>query len=115
MTSACTINARSTGRTTDPTTGGVADTPGAVVYSGPCRIRPGSSQTAGTADAGGAELFVFDYLVSIPFAEADVLEGHRVTVTASPDPALIGAVVEVQRVDRGEHITARRLFCREVA
>ncbi len=60
-------------------------------------------------------MFTFDYLVSIPFAEADVQEGHRVTISASPDPALVGVVVEVQKVDRGEHITARRLFCREVA
>lgn len=114
MTSTCTIRARSMGRTTNPTTGEVTDTPGATVYSGQCRVRPVGTQGS-TAEAGGAELFRFGYLVSIPFAEADVVEGHRVTIDASPDAALVGVVVEVQRVDRGEHITARRLFCQDVA
>jgi hypothetical protein len=67
------------------------------------------------ARGGGAQVFAFDYLVSVPFAVTDVQEGHRVTVTASPDPALVGVTVEVQKVDRGEHITARRLSCNEVS
>jgi hypothetical protein len=45
---------------------------------------------------------------------AGVQEGHRVTVTSSPDPALVGVVLEVHKVDRGENITARRLSCNEV-
>lgn len=114
MTSTCTIRVKSSGRTTDPTTGAVTDTPGATVYSGPCRVRPGATQASSTAEAGGAELFRFGYLVSIPFAEADVVEGHRVTIDSSPDQALVGVVVEVQKVDRGEHISARRLYCSEV-
>jgi hypothetical protein len=44
-----------------------------------------------------------------------VVAGHRLTVTASPDAALAGVTMEVQRVDRGDTITARRLFCRDVA
>lgn len=114
MSSACTIAPPGASATTDAN-GEVTFPAGAAVYSGPCRVRPGGSQSTATAGAGGAELFTFDYLVSIPFAETEVTEGHRVTVTSSPDPSLVDVVVEVQRVDRGEHITARRLFCRAVA
>lgn len=112
--STCTVRARSTGGTTDPDTGAYTDTPGSTVYSGPCRVRP-AGREASTAQAGGAEVFVYDYLVSIPFAEADVVEGYRLTIDSSPDPALVGVVLEVQKVDRGEHISARRLFCSEVS
>lgn len=115
MSSTCTIRALGSGRATDPTTGEVTATPGATIYSGPCRVRPGGAQSTTTANAGGAELFTFDYLVSVPFNVTDVIEGQRVSITASPDPALVGVEVEIQKVDRGEHITARRLFCREVA
>jgi hypothetical protein len=115
MTSTCTIRARSTGDgTTDPDTGAYTPTAGATVYAGPCRVRPAGREAA-TSNAGGAEVFVFDYLVSIPFAETGVTEGHRLTITDSLDPALIGVQLEVQKVDRGEHITARRLACTEVS
>jgi hypothetical protein len=114
QTSTCTIRARSTGTTTDPGSGAVTDTPGATHYSGPCRVRPAGTQGS-TADVGGAEVFTYDYVISVPFAEADVAEGDRVTVDSSPDPALVSKVVEVEKVDRGDHITARRLFCSEVS
>lgn len=115
--STCTIRARSTGRVTDPTTGEVTPTPGAVVYSGPCRFRPASGPGGDSAvrDVGGVEVFTFDYLVSVPFTVTAVLEGHRVTCDSSPDPALVGREVEVQHVDRGDTLTARRLQCTEVA
>jgi hypothetical protein len=115
MSSVCTIRARATGEpTTDPVSGQVTVPLGAVVYSGPCRVRPTGTQ-ARTVDAGAAELSTFDYLVSVPFSVTAVMEGHRLTITASPDPALVGVEVEVQKVDRGEHITARRLSCNEVS
>jgi hypothetical protein len=59
-------------------------------------------------------MFDFDYLVSVPFSVTGIAEGMSVTVTASPDPALVGVNLEIQKVDRGEHITARRLSCNEV-
>lgn len=114
MTSTCTIRTKPTGTTMDPVTGAVVATPGALVYSGPCRVRP-AGREAQTTQAGGAEMFAFDYLVSVPFSVTAVAEGQRLTVTSSPDPALVGVEVEVQKVDRGEHITARRLSCSEVA
>lgn len=118
MTSTCTIREPSTGQpVTDPSTGAVTVPPGDVVYAGPCRVRPATGPGGDSAvrDAGAVQLLVFDYLVSVPYAVAGVRERHRVTIDASPDPALVGAEVEVQHVDRGEHLTARRLQCREVA
>ena len=114
MTSTCTIREKSTGEpVTDPETGAVTFSPGEVVYSGPCRVRPAGTQGS-TAEAGGAELFTFDYLVSVPFAVTGVREGMPCKINASPDPALVDATVEIRKVDRGEHITARRLSCNEV-
>ena len=114
MASTCSIAPPGVEPVTDPDTGGVTFPPGVAIYTGKCRVRPSSGQGA-TAQAGGAEVFVYDYLVSIPFAEADVAEGHRVTISDSPDPALVGVVVEVTKVDRGDYLTARRLFCNEVS
>jgi len=115
MTSACTIRAKSTGSTTDPATGAVVATPGALVYSGKCRLRP-AGRTANVADAGGGEVFTFDYQVAIPFSAVGVRAGHRVTIDASPDPDAVGLELEVQPSRfAGEHITARRLACSEVS
>lgn len=113
MTSTCTIAPEGTEPVTDPDTGEVTFPPGVAVYTGKCRVRPAAGQGS-TAESGGAEVFVYDYLISIPFAETDVVEGMRVTVDSSPDPALLTVVVEVTKVDRGDHLTARRLFCNEV-
>lgn len=115
MTSTCSVAPKGAEPSTDPETGEVTFPPGVAVYTGKCRIRPVTSRGGGTIEAGGAELFTFDYLVSIPFAATGPKEGHRVTVLASADPALVGVVMDVQKVDRGEHITARRLSCNEVA
>ena len=94
---------------TDPNTGEV--TRGQqVVWSGRCRIRPAATQATET-DAGGLELFTYDYLVSIPWSVTEVIEHHRGTVTFCPDLALAGVTMEVQRVARGSTISARRLAC----
>jgi hypothetical protein len=117
MTSTCTIRARSAGQVTDPDTGEVTDIPGAIVYTGRCRVRPASGPGGNSTerDAGAAELLTYDYLVSVPFSVSTVVERQRVTIDSSPDPALVGIEVEILHVDRGEHITARRLVCREVS
>lgn len=115
MTSTCTIRGRSSGSSMDPDTGGIVPTPGAIVYAGKCRVRPGALQASSTAQAGGAEVFRFGYLVSIPFGATDVPVGAQVTIDASADPTLVGVTVTVVKADRGDHITARRLYCEEVA
>src|SRR3546814_20382914 len=54
-----------------------------------------------------------DVCSSYLFEASGVAEGHRVTVDTSADPALVGVELEVQKVDRGEQITERRLYCGE--
>lgn len=114
MSSTCSVAPPGAVPVTDPVTGDVTFPAGIAVYTGPCRVRPVTSRGGGTIDVGGAEMFSFDYLVSLPFTATGPKEGHRLTVTASADPSLVGVVMEVQKVDRGEHITARRLSCNEV-
>lgn len=111
MTSTCTVFTPGV-PVTDPVTGEVTDTQ-TTVWFGPCRVRPAGRQ-ANPQMIGGAEAFAFDYLISVPFAVIEIIEGHRLTVTGSPDPALVGITVEIQKVDRGDHISARRLACTEV-
>ena len=94
---------------TDPNTGEVTDGQ-VVVWSGECSIRP-ADYVARQVEIGGGEAFTYDYLISIPWAVTQVLEHHRGTVTFSPDLALAGLTVEVQKVARGSTITARRLAC----
>lgn len=114
FTSTCTVFSREGDPVTDPETGAVTR-PSSAVYSGPCRVRPAVTGLAAVSqDIGGEELFRFDYRVSIPFAEADVLEGFRLQIDTSPDPALVGVKMEVHRVDRGDSITARRLICQRI-
>lgn len=117
MTSTCTVRQRGAGEpTTDPETGEVTYAAGDVVYSGKCRIKPGGSRSR-TVEAGGAELFTYDFEVSLPFAAegaADVHEGMPLTIDTSPDPAAAGLTLEVQLVARGDQISARRLACNEV-
>lgn len=114
MSSTCRINAKGDGgNTTDPETGEVTTPAGTVIYEGKCRVRPAGTQSQ-DVESGGAELARFDYLVTVPFSVSGVLEGHRVTITGSPDLALVNKLVEVRKVDRGEHISARRLSCEQV-
>lgn len=114
MTSACTVSARSTSTTTNPDTGEVVPVAGTQRYVGKCRVRP-AGRDASEFTTPGDQPFRFDYVISVPFSVASVVEGDRLAITASPDPALVGVEVEVQKVDRGEHITARRLACQEVS
>lgn len=114
MTSTCSIRARGTETTTDPDTGAVVAVPGAERYAGKCRVRP-AGRDAQEFTTPGDQPFSFDYLISVPFSVAGIQEHDRLTITASPDPALVGIEVEIQKVDRGEHISARRLACQEVS
>jgi len=112
MTGTCTVFGTGE-QVTDPQTGEVTTSP-AVVWSGPCYVRPNDAQ-ARSSDIGGAETFVYDYLFGLPFDATGVIEGHRVTVTDYPEDAeLVGITVEVQKVARGS-VTARRLLCQEVS
>jgi hypothetical protein len=94
---------------TDPNTGEVV-TPQTVVWSGPCRIRS-ADYVARQIEVGGAEAFTYDYLISVPWSVTQIIEHLRGTVTSSPDLALAGLTVEVQKVARGSTLSARRLAC----
>jgi len=115
MTATCRITEKGdVGNTTDSDSGEVTTPAGATIYEGKCRVRPTATQSQ-DVESGGAELARFDYVISVPFSVATVREGHRVLVLSSPDPALVGTLVEVRMVDRGDHISARRLSCEEVS
>ncbi len=115
MLSVCTIRGEATGEpTTDPDTGRVTPAEGAPIYSGPCRVRPAGTQ-ADSRESGGTEVFMFDYVVSVPVSVTAVIEGMLCHIDASPDAALVGVNLEIQQVARGEQITARRLACSEVS
>lgn len=112
MTSTCRVFANS-----EPTTDadGKVTRTSTVIWTGPCRVRPAvTGLTALAEDIGGGETFRFDYRVSIPFEVSTILEGMRVTILTSPDPALPGTTLEVQRVDRGDNLSARRLICQRM-
>jgi hypothetical protein len=114
MTSTCRIFTRG-GPVTDPTTGEVTYAELNPVVT-KCRVRPRGSRSSTGAEAGGAELIVTGYIVSVP---ATCRPLHRRTFSASssspprcePDrPAL-----EIRDVARGDNISARRLICQEAA
>jgi hypothetical protein len=111
MHSECTVFATGGEQVTDPITGEVTTTP-EVVYSGRCAVRPGGS---GTVTIAGIELPTADFVVDVPFDATGITEGHRVTVTASPDLEAAGLTGEIQTVPRGDHLTCRELACRRVA
>jgi hypothetical protein len=112
MSATCELRQRDGGTTTDPQTGETTPTPGTLVYAGKCHIRPGSG--APVAIEGG-EAFTYDFQVSLPAAVTGVTGGQLLTVTDSPDPDLVGRLLEVAEVDRGDYRTARRLQCNGMA
>lgn len=113
MTSTCTIFTNGAA-VTDPDSG-LVTRPATTIYVGKCRVRPAATGlTALSEDIAGTELFRFDYRVSVPFEVSEVFEGQRIRIESSPDPSLPGLLMEVQRVDRGDDISARRLICQRV-
>jgi hypothetical protein len=112
MSATCELREREGDPVTDPNTLETTIAPGALVYAGRCHIRPGGG--APIVIEGG-EAFTYDFQVSLPAATTGVTGGQLLTVTDSPDPDLIGRVLEVQEVDRGDYRTARRLQCNGMA
>lgn len=98
----------------DPVTGEVTYPVTGAAYSGKCRVRPATLQ-AQSRQMGGAETFVSDVLVSVPVSATGIRKGMTVEVTASPDADLVGLRAEIQDVGRGDSLTARRMWCLEVA
>jgi hypothetical protein len=114
MKSTCTIREKSSDEPTTGPGGAVTFPDGDVVYTGKCRVRPAGTQGS-TAEAGGDEVFLFDYQISVPFSVTGIREGMPVKIDTSPDADLVGVTARVDKVHRGEDISARRLSCSDVA
>lgn len=108
MSATCEIRAVAAGSTTNPNTGEIVTFDGALIYAGKCHVQPGGG--SGVQVEGG-EVFTYDFLVSVPARVAGVSGGQLLTIVTSPDPDLVGRVMEIQRVDRADFRTARRLQC----
>lgn len=111
MTDACTVTRGGGERTFDPATGRYVTTPGGPVYTGRCRVKPRDNADQ-VVEAGGQNVSLFAYVVSVPVSDVAFEVDDLVTVTSSVlDPALPGLVLRVRQVNVGSQITARRLGC----
>jgi hypothetical protein len=98
---------------TDPVTGQVTSSEQGAARSR-CKVRPTSPRDF-PAQAGGDQVFASNYIVSLPFGQAPVpAVGQEIVVESSPDPALVGARMQIRHVSIGDAITARRLLCFKV-
>lgn len=112
MTDACTIARPTTAPVTDPVSGAVTY-PETTIYTGRCRARPAGG--GHQVEAGEDITQVFGLRVSVPISVTGVRADDVVTVTASADGSLVGKRLRVREIERGSHITARRLRCEETS
>lgn len=111
MTDTCTI-ARVTPVRTNSSTG-VITTSSETIYSGKCRVAV-PDMAAATREAGGQQVVVQQFVVSVPISVTTVKPGDVVTVTAAPyDGALVNKTLRVRDVPYGSQLTARRLSCED--
>lgn len=95
----------------DTSTGQYVTASGAVVYTGPCRVKPRDNADR-VVEAGGELVSLFPYVVSVPVSAVDFEVDDQVTVTAAAlDPGLPGLVLRVKQPAFGSQLTARRLGC----
>lgn len=89
--------------------------PSVPLYDGKCRVKPAGTR-ASAVNSGTSPTEVWQYKVSIPYAAgAGIRSGDLVVVTGSQDPTLADLHLRVRNIDRGTHISARRLWCTEVS
>jgi hypothetical protein len=95
MVDACTVK-RTTGQTVGA--GGVITPTTTTVYGGRCRLT--QRGTGGSwADVGEQARVVSRLVLQVPVGAPEVLEGDKVTMTASAlDPQLVGKVFSVRSV-----------------
>lgn len=108
-TDSCTISAPGQAGVFDPNTGEYVVTPGAVRYSGKCRVQPLS--------AADSQMLVTEqnlpgvkYLVAVDYNVDNVQVRDVVTIT-SGDPALIGQKLYVAQILAGSQRVQRDLLC----
>ena len=115
MVDACTITRGNDTQTFDPETGEYVTTPGATVYTGPCRVKPRDNSDL-VVEVGGQNVTLLPYIVSVPIEAVVFKVDDRVTVTASQlDPSLVGLKLRVKETIAGSHLSARRLGCEQDA
>lgn len=113
MLDSCVIRASGGGQATDPVTGVVTETPGAVRYTGPCRVQV-EAQSVEQDDAGERRYQLLNAVVSVPVDATRYEQGDLVLVTGSAlDPALVGKRYRVRTAVAKTNLTARRLHCEE--
>lgn len=113
MVDACEIRRPSTFGELDPDTGLRPETPGAVVYTGKCKIQTYEAHES-TPASGQHVWSVQRYYVHIP-AEVQVQVDDQVTVTASVlDAKLVGRTYRVAGLLHKSMATANRLIVDEV-
>lgn len=109
MVDACTIT-RGGGSMTLDANGEYVAPPGASVYSGPCRLKPGGTDVV--VDVPGQSVSLYPYTVAVPVDATAYALDDTVTITACAlDPAAVGLVLRVRHVAVGSHLSARRLGC----
>jgi len=114
MTATCRIT-RTAGEALDEGTGQLI-TNVDEVYEGACRVLPVSLRGRNTADVADRSVSTTTYTVGIPVDEASVQIGDIVQVlTCADDPALAETRMRVRQVERGTHVTVRRLVCEEAS
>ena len=100
---------------TDPSTGEVTR-PELNPVTTKCRLRPRGSRASTGAEAGGAEVIVTGYIVSVPFdLSPPPKDKQRLRILTSPDVSAVGLALQIRDVARGDAISARRLLCQEAA
>jgi uncharacterized protein DUF6093 len=108
-TDTCTISAPGQEGVFNPDTGEYDVTPGAIRYSGKCRVAPlnaADSQTLVTEQ----NLPGVKYLVAVDYSVANVQVRDVVTIT-SGDPQLVGQKLYVAQVRAGSQRVQRDLYC----
>lgn len=112
LADACVIEHPTGASTRNPTTGEVVKTY-VTVYTGPCKVSDATPSGTEVAEAHRATLTP---KVTVPSDVVGVVEGDRVTITASAsDPDLVGRQLRVQGPMHETWGTARRLQCIEAS
>lgn len=102
----CTISHQAT----TYTDGVLTDDAAVPFYTGKCRVKPANEEDLRVADG---QFDAYAYTVTVPFDVDGVKVGDVVTVTASTDGDLSGAVLVVTGVPRRSTFSIlRRLSCR---
>jgi hypothetical protein len=113
MQDACTVE-HPTGESTGP--GGVVTTTyAAAYYTGRCKVQI-KAETGSDKEVGEALRIVSRRVVSLPMSVTGVLEGDRITITASVlDASLVGKVYTARDVEAKTFQTARRVTVLEIS